>query len=458
MTTKYDIDEVGKIKSNLYMPEPRFYDFYINKEALKFLGETEVRSAVKELLNDGDDFTRSNDDLDRLYSEELFDEVHGPVFANYISDHSDNMGDESEFEGAENPVVEVAIRAYADDVFARAAEIFEEIKEEYESALENVGTVIDGFRSGEIAFEESNAYHIVAAAGLASELDLTGSLAEVASQFRTVDLPESASLYISPEHMSTVTEFASSLAIDLVYDDKRDELYPKVTAPGSVEEAAAILYYLEEAGKRSRDGGLGSESIGYATDPDIRTMIFCEYDDNMVAHMLGGFNPNANESLESYQAAALTKAFKGNSLGVEGAAFVQKHIPEAEPSRSHRAVIPLLDVTIENAISGKVTLDNLKELTAARDLHSAFPGDLRRYLAIFHPEVAKLHVMQTNYGSYTTATTLLGLMDGSASGKAALASMKESVNAQVPAPSKALGVFRKTLYPDNPAPQGPALR
>lgn len=129
-----------------------------------------------------------------------------------------------------------------------------------------------------------------------------------------------------------------------------------------------------------------------------------------------------------------------------------------KPSRSHRAVIPLLDVTTENAISGKVTLDNLKELTAARDLHSAFPGDLRRYLAIFHPEVAKLHVMQTNYGSYTTATTLLGLMDGSASGKAALASMKESVNAQVPAPSKALGVFRKTLYPDNPAPQGPAVR
>lgn len=458
MMPKYDIDDVQRLKSRLHMSEQKFYGFYVNKQAFDFLTGDEVKATVGELLNDGKDFNKDSEDLDRMYAEQLFDEVHGREFAEYIAAHSKNLGDESEFEHTDDPFVETAARAFADDVFARAGEMFEDIKEEYESILENVGTVINGFRSGEIPFEESNVYHIVAATGLAAELDLSGSLAEIASEFRTVELPANASFYTSPEYMSTVTEFASAMAIDIVSDSKRAEFYPEVTVPGSLEEAAAILHYIEEAPKWTNDGGLGSVSTNYASDPDIRTMIFCDYTDNAIKHMLGAYDSEKNVSLESYEAGALAHAFKGDAMPPEGSAFVAKHARKEAPEFGHRAVIPLLDVISENAKSGKVTLDNLKELTASRDLASAFNADLKRYLGVMHPEVARIHVMQSSYGPETSAKTLLALMDGTAAGKAALASMKESVNAQVPESSKALGVFRKTLYPDNPAPQGPAVR
>lgn len=462
MTDKYTLEAVEREKDSLSISPESFYHASVKDDALIFIGDDQVGKAIADLIKDDEEFDRDNNALYMYYNETLLEVVYGDDHAHFVLSHCNSDPDEECYKESDNPGLVRASYAYADDVFERAKEMFSEMKEEYEEILENVDEVIKGFRSGELEFDAKDAYHVVAAIGLSDELSLDGSLQDVVAEFRSMELPESSSLYTDPSFMEKIKDFAVELATDIVHSNLKSEQYPAVTVPGSVEEAGAILHYLEEQKVDGYAGDpLGSAYVDIRIDPRIEVRIFREYTDKVVQHMLGAYNPDAINTLEKMQALVLEKVYAADELR-EGSGFIETQFPRRQEGVSqvapHRAIIPTLEMTFLNVKEGNATVNDYADLAKSRDLTGVYSSELKSYLAIMHPEVARLAVVREKLDLSSASRTLMGLIDGTAAGKSALASLKEAVAERVPEPTKALGAFRKTLYPENPAPQGPQIR
>lgn len=450
MLPKYDLHSIDGAIWDLQISEETFYDFLVKDLALDLIGKNE--DEVKQLLVDNDELDSSRQ-IGNYFDEVMCEQVFGTTHANFVLEHCNSQIDDEEFRG-----VNRAARALGEDGFEKGKELFSKIKDEFENILESADDVIRGIKSGQVEFDADDALHITVAYALNAEYDFSenGSAKQIIDEFVKSGV---SSERIFAEHLEGITSYAANLSINSVYDDLRNEIYPPACAPGSVEEAAALAFYIQQDNEyagMSRGGPLGTQDIDMRADPAIETRIFREYTDEIVSKMLSLYDPVVVD-LELYNEA---KALKDTQIAdkPESVALIEKNFANiGHKTAPYRSFEPILENAFAAAKNGTLKLDDIKAMAVARDLTHMRTSEMEDYMAIMHPELAKRNFLSQDISKSSMSEIMLGLMEGSSSAKSRLAELKEGLSQRVPEISKALIAFRKELYPEKSL-DGPAIR
>lgn len=452
MSSKYDVSKIRDIERSYDISKEDFYTYTVEKAAISFLENKS--DEVKELLSGYGDFSQGNEALSSYYSEKLLDLVTGENHAVFIKEHANNEFEYDLFN--EGSLVPVAARAFANDIFDRAAQIYESMSEEFGNLIESMDDVLSGLKKGTLQYNANDSLHLAVLSGIENQNGYEGDLKSVLRQFKDDEVDYSA----GSDDIELAQKFAVELAFNSTMDDVNRHLFPAVSMPGSMEEAAMLTHFLlnEDAfAGWSRGGlGLGDHYIDSRSDPEIEVRIFKQYTDNLAKHVLGQYIPPIEHIGLHDEAKALS------TLGLkepEIDAFVAKHlVPQAE-DLPYKATTSIVNDVMGKISSGAVKASDYVELAKNRDLHHVFAKEVQKYFSVMHPEVARQIHIELKQDMRTMAATMVGLMDGSPSAQKRFAEWQQELDEKIPAPTKALGAFRKSVYPEQEQKlDGPGIR
>lgn len=447
MSNKYDVSSIRDAERTYDISDADFYTHTVEKAALKFLSEK--IDDVKELLIGYDQFGRDSEPLDNYYVDNLLDSVTGEKHAALVKSSSSY-----ELE-TDDSLLSAASRAFAEDVFDRACSIYESMSEEYGNLIESMDDVLSGFKNGTLQLDEDDSLHLVVLSGIAQQNGYEGDLSSVLRQFRADTVDYSA----GSEAIELAQKFACELAYNSTWDDVNRQLFPEAAKPGSIEEAAMISHFLIQEDKfagMAHGGALGDHYLDSRTDPELEVRIFRTYTDDLAQRVLGQYVPPIENIGLHDEAKALS------SLGLKGseiAAFVTRHLVAPVDDLPYQATTAKVNDVMGKITAGTVKASDYVELAKNRDLHHVYASDVKTYFAVMHPEMARQVHLELKQDLQSLAATMVGLMEGSPSAQRQFANWQQELNEAIPAPTKSLLAFRRSVYPEQEQKlDGPSVR
>jgi hypothetical protein len=463
-TNKYSMENFTYHKSVLDTNPNDLYKHMVRVESLNIIKELEAE--VLEMIGDGEtEFDYSHRSIDSSFNDTL-DQTFPENKANLILEHSYNVEEDKglwEDQDPDEARQTQAYHTYKADVNEVCKEIFEEVRDRYEEINNEVYHDLDSIHSGELEPDQTNVYHIVGVNALAEYREFEGSFEEKVAQIRAED-----EVGILPEDMELSKAFALDLAFRETVVVSLQNLYPAPVEPGSIEEASVICAYIEAAGNSSYGGyPLGNAYIDARADGSYDDYALVEYKDNLASALLQTPVKQLTDEQEfgGKSALALSHAFKTNKLEIDevSAAYINSNsfVKEAAKPSEMRRVIEHLNAIVDGSIGRKPVIEDYVQVAAERNLVHLSVSDLKAYLRLMHPEVARVQFVSEVFTKTDMDVLVTGLVDGANKSKERLVRLKETLDSAIAPATPALQSFRKLvdrkLNPTEPTPGGPSV-
>jgi hypothetical protein len=454
-STKYGNDNLNYHRGSLTIRGGELYKHMVESDTLALMDEQE--STLIECLKDGDDQDGALDNNERALNEHLDGQTFPDGKASIVLDNSRNVEDDQGLWEGQDPDearTSQASHTYTNDVNEEFKDIYERLKDRYDELNDDIDTELATIHSDPGYANPNDIIHVVAVNALAFNEDFEGTFADKVRQISELDMAKA---------------FTSKMAFKEIIEGDRAALYPDPVQPGSIMEAAAILDYLDASEQSSRGGyGVGGAYIDSRSDGNEREYAFVEYTDNAATAVLGVFvEPITQERLfevraiESLKYALADVKQEPDAASVAVIARVEGDKPAHVPAAQMKAVLAQMTGLVAGDLGRKPTVGDYENLASARNMRGMDKSELKQYLALVHPEVARVQAVSERYSKREMDALLTGVMDGSPKAKERVAALKTHVDELVAPATPALQAFRKgvesKLNPADPGMDAPSL-
>lgn len=457
---KYGTDNLIYHKSVLDISPRDFYAHLVNEAALNFLSSNEEEILI--MVGDDDDFDSYSSGIEESFNETVRDISLSDNRARLILDYTSNEStDEGLWENSEDPEQVKAAYSFADDVSEQCTSTFDDLKEKFQEILYDIDEAIKDIHNGSIEADPEDINHIVGVNALALWCDIEGNFEQKVAQIK-----EFEEINVLAESIDFSKTYALNLAFREIVEDPARNIYPEPVVPGSIQEAAVIVAYLEAASS-SYAGGypLGGAYIDDRSNGDEKDYIFAEYQDSLASALLRPYVSPSDDVRYVNEARALLASYNENNevRDPTGGAYIERHSlkHDVAPKIDFKDVMRNLESIVDGSIGRKAGLVDYVSVSKNRDLSHSSKSDLKKYLALFHPEAARVQLVSERYSKQEMDFLVAGIMDGSEKSKDRLMKLKESIDEQVSPATPALKAFRKKMSNDlsvkEPSPDSPSI-